>query len=64
MAEYRLYSLDGVGRIDLSEVIQASTDGEAVAKACELKPGTLKCEVWEGSRLVATLDAQDLSARQ
>ena len=63
MAEYRLYCLDGAGKIDLAEVIQASTDEEALAKARDLKQNGLKCEIWQRNRLVAALDAQDLSAR-
>jgi hypothetical protein len=43
-------------------VIHASTDEEAVAKARVLKRHTLKCEVWQGHRLVATLTADDLAA--
>ncbi len=63
MAEYRLYCLDGLGGIDFAEVIQASTDEEAIAKARELKRAVLKCEVWQGQRLVAALDARDLAGR-
>ena len=62
MGEYRLYCLDGAGRIDLAEVIDASTDAEAVAKARDLKRLTLKCEVWKGNKLVATLNSHDLAA--
>ncbi len=62
MVEYRLYCLDRDGRIDLAEVIHASTDEEAVAKARALKRRTLKCEVWQDRRLVATLTADDLAA--
>ena len=62
MRQYRLYCLDGTGRITLAEWIDASDDEDAVRQAHELKRGALKCEVWLGSRLVATLDGQALSA--
>jgi hypothetical protein len=62
VVEFRLYCLDRDGRIDLADVIHASTDEEAIAKARVLKRHTLKCEVWQGRRLVATLTADDLAA--
>jgi hypothetical protein len=62
VVEFRLYCLDREGRIDLAEVIHAKTDEEAVAKARRLKRHTLKCEIWQGHRLVATLTADDLAA--
>jgi len=62
MAEYRLYCLDGAGRISLADWIEADSDEEAIAAAHRLEHGAAKCEVWQRDRLVATLDAQDLSA--
>jgi hypothetical protein len=50
-----------VGKITLAEPIEASDDAEAIAKAGEKHRRTLKCEVWQGRRLVAALDAHDLS---
>jgi len=60
MVAYRLYCLDGVGRIELADYIDAADDTAAVDKARQLKSGGLKCEVWAGSRLVATLSASEL----
>jgi hypothetical protein len=60
MREYRLYCLDGAGRIGFAEWIEAADDEQAVAKARELKKNTAICEVWERHRLVATLNADDL----
>jgi len=62
MRDYRLYCLDGTGSISLAEWIQAPDDADAVRQAQELKRGALKCEVWLGNRLVATLDGSALSA--
>ncbi|MES2904266.1 MAG: hypothetical protein V4696_08790 [Pseudomonadota bacterium] len=38
----------------------ATDDESAVLEARQRTPGALKCEVWEGSRLVAKLDIFDL----
>jgi hypothetical protein len=62
MNHYRLYCLDGIGTIGLAEWIDAANDADAIRQAQERKRGTLKCEVWLGRRLVATLDGQALSA--
>jgi hypothetical protein len=61
MASYRLYCLDGDGRISLAEWIDASDDDDAMRQAHDLKLHSLKCEIWQGTRLVANLDAQDLA---
>lgn len=62
MADYRLYCLDGAGRISLAEWIAATGDEDAIRQAHDMKFHALKCEIWKGQRLVATLDAQQLSA--
>jgi Tfp pilus assembly ATPase PilU len=59
--DYRLYCLDENGHISLAESISASDDAEAIKLARTLKKGTLKCEVWQASRLVSKLDAHDLA---
>jgi hypothetical protein len=61
MPDYRLYCLDGAGRITLADWIQAETDEEAIEKARKKQQGARKCEIWQRRRLVETLDAQDLS---
>ena len=61
MAGYRLYCLDGARGISLAEEIDAASDEEAIARAKELKPGVLKCEIWDEHRLVATLDLRDVA---
>jgi hypothetical protein len=61
MAEYRLYCLDGIGKIESAEVIVAHDDAEAVGRAIEMnKP--VDCEVWKGSRLVARIPSVQLRA--
>lgn len=58
---YRLYCMDGTGRIDLAEWINASSDEDAIHEAKALKNGSLKCEIWQGGRLVAKLGIKDLA---
>jgi len=60
MRDYRVYCLDGAGHIDSAETIRASSDAEAIAVATKMKLGGRKCEVWQGRRLVAALDAGQL----
>jgi hypothetical protein len=61
MVDYRLYCLDGAGKIKLADEIVASDDAEAIENARDTHRGGRKCEVWQGSRLVATLDTHDLT---
>ena len=57
MPDYRLYSLDGTRRIaGAAEVLSADSDEEALAAARSL--GKAPCEVWQGRRLVATLQRE------
>ena len=56
MQRYRLYCLDGMGKIGLAEWIEAMDDADAIRQAQEMKPGALRCELWLGKRLVATID--------
>ena len=53
--------MDGLGHIQYAEPLEAADDHDAISKAHDLKMHALKCEVWHGDRLVATLNAQDLS---
>jgi len=62
MQQHRLYCLDAMGRIGLPEWFQAPDDAAAIRQAQVLRRGALKCEVWLGNRLVATLDGSALSA--
>ena len=54
MSEYRLYHLDGTGRVSGGEWIEADDDHAALEMArgrCK----ALQCEVWQGQRLIATI---------
>lgn len=56
MAEYRLYCLDGAGRITQAHEISAASDEDALALARELRLPA-KCELWQRGRMVATIEA-------
>ena len=51
---YRIYCFDGVHKVLTSDLIEASTDEEAIAAAEKAGFGS-QCEVWQGRRLVAEL---------
>jgi hypothetical protein len=53
---YRVYCYDGARNIVTADWIEAASDEEAIAEARAKGFGS-KCEIWEGSRLVAALDA-------
>lgn len=53
-SKYRLYRLDGAGRITTGEWIDAGDDAEAVRFARELD-GQGKFELWESRRFVASI---------
>ena len=56
MTDYRLYCLDGDGRIDFAQWLRAANDDEALSEAQRLRPGAVRCEVWQRNRLVAALN--------
>jgi hypothetical protein len=53
---YRLYCMDGLGKIGRVEVLEAENDDEAVSLAWAKKL-SVTCEVWDGNRLVAQIPA-------
>jgi hypothetical protein len=60
-SDYRLYCLDSSGNINLAKWIKADNDSDAVQQARSLNRAARKCEVWQGSRLVASLGANDFT---
>lgn len=62
---YRLYCLDGVGKVVSAEWIEAQGDEVAIRIAGDLHADR-SCELWQNSRLVATLDSgrERLNGRQ
>jgi hypothetical protein len=53
VSAYRLYRLNGIGRIDSAEWIEALADEEAIRKARERLPSG-GFELWQGRRLVCS----------
>jgi hypothetical protein len=54
MGDYRLYCLDGAGRIGSGEWIEAESDEAAIALA-KAKKLNVSCEIWDRNRLVAKI---------
>ena len=54
---YRVYCYDAAHKIVTADVIDAISDEDAIAKAHAQGFGS-KCEIWEGKRLVAQLEAE------
>lgn len=61
MSQYRYYCVDHAGGIAFAEWINSISDEAAVAIVRGLKKNALQCEVWEGNRLVAELNARELA---
>ena len=58
LADYRLYSLDGVNKVASAEWIEADDDEAAIEVATEMLNG-YRCELWQDRRLIARLDLRD-----
>lgn len=52
MAEYRIYRLDGVGRVSSSEWVEARSDEDALKHA---RDRYIDAEVWQGDRMVGRI---------
>ena len=57
MPAYRVYCLDGAGKVWTAEWIQAQSDSAALDAAREFA-GSADCEVWLGERLVGKVEPQ------
>ena len=55
MPSYRLYRLDGAGKIASAEWLEAADDGHAERHARELRLDA-PCEVWDRKRLVVRIE--------
>lgn len=55
MGTYRLYGLDGVGKVVSAEWIDADDEAAAIEAAKTMMDG-LRYELWERSRLVIVFD--------
>lgn len=57
MAIYRLYLMDGLGKIGTVEHLEAANDREAVHLACEKRLAVI-AELWDRDRFVAAIPAE------
>lgn len=55
MPAYRVYCLDGAGKVWAAEWIEAEDDDTAI-DAARLIKRAIKCEIWQGQRLVGRVD--------
>lgn len=55
MVSYRLYRLDGAGKISSAEWIEAADDEDA-ARQARLRSQGGACELWERNRLIARIE--------
>lgn len=54
MPEYRLYAIDGAGKIHSAEWLQADSDEQAI-EAVQQRDRSSKYELWQGGRLIAAV---------
>jgi hypothetical protein len=59
---YRVYRLDRANHVVEVEWLTAASDEQAVAAARALKRAD-KCEIWQGERLVATVEGAAAKVR-
>jgi hypothetical protein len=55
LASYRLYCLDGAGKIMTAEWLEADSDAAALDQARQ-REQPLACEVWDRERLVGRIE--------
>lgn len=55
MPAYRVYCLDGAGKVWAAEWIEAEDDSGALNSARQFSKA-VQCEVWQGQRLVGRVD--------
>lgn len=61
MNNYRLYRIDGAGRIDAAEWLEAADDRSARDQAASLCVDGGSVELWARDRLVARLDSSNVA---
>ena len=58
MPSYRFYCVNGEGFIEFADCIEATDDEAAIHKAGYLKRNAVTSKIWQGERLVASLQHQ------
>jgi hypothetical protein len=62
MSDYRLYSVDGAGKIVAAEWLHARTDDEALHFARSLNKSS-DCELWKRTKFVQSISASGQKER-
>lgn len=60
MSAYRLYHLDGAGRVALAEWLEATDDASAREEALKIPFKAIAAELWQGNRRLARLGKDGL----
>ena len=55
MPAYRIYCLDGAGKVWAAEWIEAPDDAAAIEAARQMDEA-VRCEIWQGQRLVGRVE--------
>ena len=58
MASYRIYCLDGAGKIGFADWFEAAGDEAAIVEARRIRPDASGCEVWHRERMIARTNAE------
>ena len=58
MPAYRYYHLDGTGRVDSADWLEAADDASATAEFSKLAMKAVNAELWLGNRRVARLNPE------
>ena len=61
MSAYRVYCLDGAGKVLAAEWIEAETDSAALDSARRFERA-VRAEVWQGQRLVGRVEPKNGTA--
>ena len=59
MIAYRAHYLDDAGCFTHAEWVRALNDDEAILRARKFVATSVKCELWQGARVVARLTLDD-----
>lgn len=62
MPAYRLYHLDGAGRVDSAEWLEAADDSAAIEQAMKIPMKAVTAELWQGKRRLAGRDSGGLTS--
>ena len=62
MPAYRIYHLDGAGRVDSAEWLDARDDDSALADALKAAMKAVSAELWQGNRRLACFDHNGITS--